>query len=233
MKTINASSLCEDFWSHQALGTWDTGFEKYWHWPKEIGSGFMYMTRLRPGLSLVIGDFQLFADMKFNLGSHTFPIIFCFSISGNMDYSYNAPNRPHNVWEFHSGYAMIAYMPKWQGIAQYPAGHSMRGVCLYVDPSLLHALVSEQNTQIDSRLCSIVNGKKDSPFFQAVGTSPQTHIVLHQIFDCPLQGAMKQMYLESKALELITLSLSRMVPEKIFTLGAICCSHEIEAQILH
>ena len=180
------------------------GFEQIWRWPQEIGNGFMYMIKLRPGLVLVIGNFLLIENIAIRCGYQNLPIVLCFDVSGSMCYSFNGEDGPNKAWEFNSGYSMMAYLPEWQGVAEYQSGFSMRGVCIYIDPVLLNTFMEGQHDRIPSRLYHIVNGDNNYHFFRATITTPQTNITLRQIFDCPYRGPLKRLYLESKALELVT-----------------------------
>jgi AraC-like DNA-binding protein len=50
-------------------------------------------------------------------------------------------------------------------------------------------------------------------FFQASSISSSMRIVLTQVLQCPYQGGTRRLYLESKALELIALSLAHALPD--------------------
>jgi AraC-like DNA-binding protein len=192
------------------------GFEQIWQWPQEIGNGFMYMIKLRPGLVLVTGNFLLIENIVVRCGYQNLPIVLCFNVSGNMCYTFNGKDGSNKAWGFHSGYSMMVYSPEWQGVAKYQAGFSMQGVCIYIDPFLLNTFMDGQHDRIPSRLYHIVNGDKKYHFFQAAVTTPQTNITLRQIFDCPYRRPLKRLYLESKALELVTHCMAQVASIKNF-----------------
>jgi AraC family transcriptional activator of pyochelin receptor len=211
MNLIEADDL---FNSHSVFGVFvnsEEGYESCWQWPQEIGNGSVYMIKLRPGLVLVIADYQLRDSIAVNCGFQDLPIVLCFNVAGSMCYTFNGEKGPQKAWNFNSGHSMMAYLPEWQGIAEYQAGFSMRGVCLYIDPLLLNNLMEGQHDRIPTRLCNVVNGDKNNHFFRAAITTPQTNITLRQILDCPYRGPLKRLYLESKALELLTQGMAQVV----------------------
>ena len=71
---INAEQLFGNFSKMSNFQNSEDSFEKHWDWPGEIGNGFMYVIKFRPGLMLGIGDYQLWKNLtvSFQWESPTF-----------------------------------------------------------------------------------------------------------------------------------------------------------------
>ena len=81
---INAEELFENFPNLSEFQNMEESFEKYWEWPEEIGSGFMYMIKFRPGLMLGIGDYQLWENLTVSFEAKISSFVMGFSIPVNV-----------------------------------------------------------------------------------------------------------------------------------------------------
>ena len=84
-------------------------------------------------------------------------------------------------------------------------------VLIAIDPLLLKIFLDEQHDRIPIALRSIVNGAEEQHFYQASIMSPACNIAIQQIINCPYRSSLKRLFLEGKALELISHSLARVV----------------------
>ena len=141
---INAEKLFGNLSDPGEFKDYRDGFEKYWEWPEGIGNGFMHIIKLRPGLILGIGNHRLTEDIAISFKFKYSPVVLGFSISGDVSHTVNYGEGQKNFWHFKHGHSVIAYLPECQGVAKYPAGISVRGVCLYIDPLLLRAYFSRR-----------------------------------------------------------------------------------------
>jgi len=212
--TINAEDLFGDFLKVPKLQNSKESFERYWELPEEIGSGFMCMIKLRPGLMLGIGNYQFWQNLtvSFELKSSQFMI--GLSVPGNVWSTFGYGQGKKNVFMLNSGQSYISYLPEWQGIAEYPARTPLRTVGIYIDPLLLNTFMDGQHDRIPTAMHDIVNGDNEKYYHQPLTTIPVVNMTLHEILNCPYQGSLKRLYLESKALELITHNLAQLVVEK-------------------
>jgi AraC-like DNA-binding protein len=75
----------------------------------------------------------------------------------------------------------------------------------------------------------IVNGANEKHYYHALTTTPLANMAIHQIFNCPYQCPLKRLYLESKALELISHNLAQFVsPESILKNPSVLRPDDIE-----
>lgn len=210
MTIINAEEVFGNFSGlSESQGTEDT-FEKSWNWPGEIGDGSMSIIGLRPGIFLEVGDYRLF-DARASIAYELMPLVcFGFSISGSTKYSFDGGDHQDEFWGYKQGYSTVGFKPKQQAKVKPSAG-SQRYVFIWIDPVLLKSFMNEQLHDLPFSLQNIMNGSNDH-YYQESITTPYVNTAIHQIMDCPYHSSLKRLYIESKALELISYSLGQLIP---------------------
>jgi AraC-like DNA-binding protein len=188
------------------------GFEKYWQWPEEIGAGFMYMVKLRPGLMLGIGDYRLTQKIAIEFENNLRAVAFAYSVSGSMQYSLDRGEERRDVWHFKRGSGVMAYLPEWRGIAVTKPGLLVNCIGLYAEPWLLADIIGRDRGKMPEDMFDILQGKSTPAYYRLFDATAATNIIVHQIVNCPYQGSLKRLYYESKALELIAHSISALAP---------------------
>jgi AraC-like DNA-binding protein len=163
---------------------------------------------------LGIGDYRIIENIDLSFEFKHSPVVFGFSVSGNIRFTVNYEEDQKDVWVFKSGHSFMSYLPEWKGVAEYPARTSVRTVGIYIDPLLLNTFMEGQHDQIPTGMRDIVNGANEKHYYHASTTTPPANMTIHQMFNCPYQCPLKRLYLESKALELISHNLAQFVSPK-------------------
>ena len=212
---INAEDLFGNLSNPNEFQNMEDGFEKYWEWPEEVGNGYTYLTRFRPDLMLGIGDYELWEDLRlsFNINISSFVQI-GFGVSGSVCYTPSYEHDKKDVCLLNPGQSFISYLPEWQGVAKYPAGTRVRAVSIYVNPLLLNTFMEGKYAHIPTGTRDVLNGFNGNHYNHSLPTTPAANLAVHQILSCPYHGPLKRLYLESKALELITYILAELVVDK-------------------
>lgn len=92
----------------------------------------------------------------------------------------------------------------------WKAGKLLR-VQIGIDPPCFFGNLPEtQLSQLPSELRQMITSGRVQPYYRSSVTTPEMQMVLHQILHCPYQGLMKRLYMEGKALELITLQFNQL-----------------------
>ena len=204
------------------------GFEIKWEWPDEIGNGFMSLIKLRSGLMLGIGDFRLIENIAVNFEQKYSPIVFGFSVSGSMRYTTNSEKGQKEFWGYKPGHSVMSYLPERQGISRLPVGTQISCVGIWIDPLLLNIFMEGQHNHIPIGMRDIVNGVEEQYYYQTSIMTPSANMAIQQILDCPYQSPLKRLYLESKALELITHSMAQVIAPKAPLEKSLLRSRDIE-----
>jgi len=189
----------------------EDNLERFWRWPDGIGDGFMSLIKLRPGLMLGIGDYRIMENIAFSFEFKDLPVVLGFSVSGNISSTVNYEEGQKDVWVFKPGHSFMSYSPECKGITKSSAATPIRVVSIYMDKTLLNKIMTDQHDQISTGMPDIVNGANEKHYCHALTTTPLVNMAIHQILNCPYQCPLKRLYLESKALELISHSLAQFV----------------------
>ena len=109
---------------------------------------------------------------------------------------------------------------------EIPVGEICKQIILIFDPALLIPILQEQGYCFPQNILKIPNNSYiDDPFNYISPFTPAIHTNLYQILSCPYEGAMKRMFLEAKALELIVLRLEQLllkaIPTNTFSLKSV------------
>jgi AraC-like DNA-binding protein len=211
---INAEELFENFSNPSEFQNMEDGFEKNWEWPDEIGNGFMYIIKLRPGLMLGIGDYQLHESITVSFDWKSPPFVMGFSVPVNVWSTLGNGQGKKDLIMFNSGQSFISHLPEWRGIAEYPARTPVRSVGIYIAPPLLNTFIEGHHDQIPTGMHDIVNVANEKHYYHALTTTPIVNMAIHEILNCPYQGSLRRLYLESKTLELIAHNLAQLVVDK-------------------
>ena len=226
---INWEELFGSFYDSGEFQDSKDGFELSWEWPEEIGNGFMSMIKLRPGLMLGIGDFLLIEDIAISYDQKYSPIALGFSVSGSMSYTVNSEEAQKGRWSYKPGHIVMGYLSEWQGIVKPPVKTQVCYVSIWIDPLLLNTFMEGQHNHIPIGMRDIVNGAEDQYYYQTSIMTPSINMAIQQILDCPYRSPLKRLYLESKALELITHSMAQFIaPEAALKKNFVLRPQDIE-----
>ena len=186
----------------------DIDFETYQEWPSEIGTGRSNMMRLRPGLLLGIGSYRLnqYIEYSVEYTAENTPVFFGYALSGSIAFTFQSEKHIQFL-NYRSGYSLVSYLPGGRCFSSLPVGINVRSVGIGIDPGLLQGWMAEDFPLMSTGLHAVLNGSRQ-PYCQISNIPPETHVILNQIMTCPYRGALKRLYLESKAVELITCTIA-------------------------
>ena len=95
-------------------------------------------------------------------------------------------------------------------MVKYPAKTHIRVVSIHVGANLLNKIMGDQHEQIHTCLHDIPGRADQKHYYHLNNTTSAMNVAIHQIVNCPYRGLLKRLYLESKALELITHKLAQV-----------------------
>ncbi|MEM8613062.1 MAG: AraC family transcriptional regulator [Cyanobacteria bacterium P01_H01_bin.105] len=172
-----------------------------------VGKGYLQRIKLRPGLEISIEHFEVPEPFRAEVTNHfSWEVIeFKSSLSGyvkgnfsnNFQYEYSLSPRQSRV-------SFSANCGEWIECQPHqPIIH----VEVIAAPSTLNELIAGQVDQVSGDLQAILASKVAKPLSFIQEISHTTFQAAEQILNCPYQGVTRQLYLESRALELIALQL--------------------------
>lgn len=191
--------------------TWK-GHEGTRRLPRALGQGQRQLTVFREGLQLwlddVVYDRAIHLDYVYQIPQLTLT----FYLSGDFRIVNPGLAKEEDRSEA-NGESCICYLPNVRSIEYYPAQQSLRRITLSVELEFLRSYSDGQ--EFPALIQQLLEGQPIDPFHQTFGLAPRTiQPILQQILTCPYQGALRQMFLESKSLELLTLQLARWAKDE-------------------
>ena len=208
---INAEDLFGNYFNLSESQNIKDDFELYWEWPGEIGNGIMSLLHLRPGIYLEIGNYLLREDVAICFEQTHHSLSLSFSFSGNMKFIVNSDRGQHEYWGFKQGQSIMDYLSKGQQNTIKPSvGIRACNVNISIEPRLINTLMDDQYDQIPVGLQNIASGAENQHFYQASIMTPSVNTAIQQIISCPYRSSLKRLFLEGKALELISYCLAQL-----------------------
>ncbi len=169
--------------------------------PKGISHGYRRWFHLRPGISLLIEDYNLQENLIVET-CHTQPYMFLelgFSLFGHNPGVNLRTGQNFVSLEIDSGESDYK---EWQ------AQKRILKLDIHIEYSLFKSLILSHLDKLPVNLRNIIEKANDEINYLHVGsTTVQMQTILRQILNCPYQALTRQLYLEAKVLELMALRL--------------------------
>ncbi|MBF2009053.1 MAG: helix-turn-helix transcriptional regulator [Chlorogloeopsis fritschii C42_A2020_084] len=178
-------------------------FDTICHFPKELGQGFSGGIELRDGLYLEISEYQLYDDLIVKLPERQHPLEYSFYVTGyHQDNHFYISNGQNSLWG--SG---LAPKERFQSFKS----EKIIDINVHIEPELFRFFMGKEKKQLPQELTHLVRKPHQEYYSRSGTTTPAMQVALQQILNCPYQGMMKRMYLESKVLELMVLLIEEDV----------------------
>jgi AraC-like DNA-binding protein len=170
-------------------------FEEYLQLPSQIGKGQIQNWHLRDALELHVQAYECRENTVFESSVQQSFLKLGFCLSGEV-----LGLEPG--FELKAGQSLLLTRSTDQTArTEVSAKQPIRVVEIVLPAQLLNTLRSEELLPTELQADSIVSA---GLYAKAGAITPAMTISLQQILNCPYRGVTKQLYLESKALELIT-----------------------------
>ncbi len=169
--------------------------------------GSTWIIEFRPGFQLIIGEVNPFEDLMISLEeeSKQFGIAIC--VSGKMRGTFRGQK---DTLAMGQGQNSICFTPRSMKIMEYQGGQTNRSVAVRIEPRLLNTYLEGGSGHISADLRHIVDETSASYYSRIGPATTSMRMTVHQILHCPYHDSIKRMYLESKAMELITHQLAQL-----------------------
>ena len=172
---------------------------------KPFGKGVCQIFYLRGGLIIEIFNGQFWRPIIHERQhEETFPITAKFCLSGGV--RVKTDNIPEITADYEetAGHNYLYHLPNLLESEEFPSDIPIQTLMIYADAHYFQAL-SPTSNELPRPLQTLM--KADKRFHQPLGKiTPHMNQVIQQILHCPYQSAAtQQLYLESKALELLAL----------------------------
>lgn len=204
--SIKSREIFDDFQKKGTSQNRGDSFETFVELPEKIGRGFRQEVEVRPGVKLLLEDYQIKENLVAKVKGKPSPLEFCFCVSGNIRC------RVQGIKDdlvMDTGQCNISFLPNPKGTMKYRAGQRMVFVTIRLEPQVFGAFLDGRSDRIPVDLRDIAEGIKKF-YCQAGNVTASMKMVIHQILNCPYSGSIKRLYLETKAMELIVRQLAEL-----------------------
>ncbi|MFP4299083.1 MAG: helix-turn-helix transcriptional regulator [Spirulinaceae cyanobacterium] len=209
------SATYEELWQEGSekgeILTSSHGFEFFETWKNSVWQRCLHVIELRSGLRIDIGRSQLFKDCHFAVEHpHSYPLTLAFQLSGKARV-FTAGINPNSYYEG-SGENYLFSVAGTKEIEEKFANQTYLGIRIRVDASFFKTFDCDDLEGIPTEVAALISNQDMAVFHRNAGQStPAMRLALQEILNCPYRGIMKQLYLESKVLELMTLQFAQLV----------------------
>ena len=152
-------------------------------------------------------------------------INFGFIFEGEMEKKITGISFKNKVIKNKSGAGGILYSPESKGFINIPGGKRLKIFHVHISPEVLGGYIFDCMDIVPHGLRKIIDGKKDD-FLVQHKYDGKIKISLNEVFKEYSNTSFKRLFLESKALELISLELSNLVKNNINENRIYLTSHE-------
>ncbi|MGD9124461.1 MAG: AraC family transcriptional regulator [Desulfarculaceae bacterium] len=140
-----------------------------------------------------------------------------------------------------SAVSLVSYNPGVVCQVEVPGGEHFQEFNMYMPPETLGKLLEEEMEAVPAPLQRIATGKGATPFNLSCRLDPAMKMIVEQIINCPFTGAVKRVYMQGKAMELIAYRLAGLMrtggkpgagPGKKLTPQEVCLVREARERLL-
>ncbi|HEY9737964.1 MAG TPA: AraC family transcriptional regulator [Trichocoleus sp.] len=165
-------------------------------YPKRLGQGYQRWISLRPGLELMVAEYELLDDVQVLMPERPHPLEYMFELPAG-----KGAKSTYGLWG--SG---LAPQEQWGSFA----GGASVMVSVHLEPDLFREWIGGAAQAIPAAVQPLLRSQHQ-PYYERTGEpTAAMRMVLQQLLHCPYQGLTWRLYLESKVWELMALLLEDM-----------------------
>ncbi|MEA5574048.1 AraC family transcriptional regulator [Calothrix sp. UHCC 0171] len=184
-------------------------FEYCQQFPENLGRGYTRGFTLCDGVWLDIYDYALQDNLSLEMPVREHPVEFGIQLAGDF-----WSNTDGNSIQIASGESCLYGSGiAAKGTSNWQLGHHF-GVCIHIEVDVLQAFFSHTSEEVPPELQPLIKESDWQNCFPNLKVTPAMQLITQQIINCPYQSLTKQMYLQSKVLELFVLHLEQLQPDK-------------------
>jgi len=181
----------------------DQEFDRIWKIPEQIGLGNHRSIQFESGIQLTIRELQTRDHIIFKNPAREHEVEFGFHLNGHHQDEYGNHLRVGQT-------ILVGGLEPGGQVDCFSPQHFLN-ISIHVEAQLLENLVGPLQGSNAFSLKQFLQTIHKQPYFRVNRTTPAMQTALHQILHCPYQGSIKKLYLESKTLELMALTLDSML----------------------
>jgi AraC family transcriptional regulator, transcriptional activator of the genes for pyochelin and ferripyochelin receptors len=196
---------CEDYFYYTQVNE----FESVNGFVAKFGQWCNRWYRLRDGIELIF-SIDRYSDLALEGGSAGGILHFQFCLSGGIRIIIPHFSDTVDGSIISANHSLLSYWPEYHH-RQYPAVNQQSQWIRIDCPIDFLDRFQRSFASFPQPVQKLIEGNFSQPIYQPGIITPMMQLVLQQMLQCPLRGTLKQMYLESKVLELLSLQFGQWV----------------------
>lgn len=199
--------LWDESWQHPRNADPQDSSDLIAEYPAQLAKGYKRDISLRNGIDLTLHRYTFHEDV-ITVDRQPYE-------TGCLEWIFNLSS----TFKFWNGSYVTAGRHYVAGMFM-PGGESLDLACdprlevdLHLEPELFKTLVGDRFHLLPPDLQRMAEVDESLPFSSLQTTTPAMQLVLEQILNCPYQGLTKQLYLESKCVEILALYLDAVMTQ--------------------
>ncbi|MEM7061929.1 MAG: AraC family transcriptional regulator [Cyanobacteria bacterium P01_B01_bin.77] len=198
-----------EYRANGSLGMYAEGKECFRRTPSILGEGWNREIQLRPGLLLSVMDVTNHHTQVYQIQQHkkSMPLTFCYYLAGGCQVDNDG------LVGYGEEVAGKSYMYRVPGTAEKETYLADRRICLLrirVSLDLIYGFCDRIH-EFPPALRNTLEHPENTILYHPSKIIPAQRQILQQIIEWPYQGIARQLYLESKVLELLALHFSQVI----------------------
>ena len=180
------------------------------HNPGNVRPGWERISSV-PCLKLVLAkDWVPSRNFKVEFQIEKSPLEFLFPALGNGRCTLCHTRSRKTVLELRSNQNNVSFYPMSQGTLEYAPSSPVSFVSVHLEPMFFERFREQDPDNFPEAFKNIVEGSQKDFVFIPGKISGAMQMIVHQMLHCPYKGSVRQIFLESKSLELVALKLAQM-----------------------
>lgn len=179
---------------------------------KESRKDQIHAFSLMAGMRLHIADFTPSETIKQKFETTNPVLRFYFYTSVRGSWELHSPYRPgsQNRITCSDRLSSVFFYPELEGKISFPAGCRQSHVSIYITPDLLNNYLGDCFMNLPATLKDITEGCTDKGFYHSGPLPRIMDTTIEHLITCPYTGPARQLYMESKVVELIAHKIAQI-----------------------
>ena len=193
---------------------WDASDERdvTYQFDARFSQGWRRNIQLREGLSLLVDRHQPIEHLLINYSeAETSNITFLFTLSGKGKGVFSSRLTETVYLYLPTKYFLRSNGSSPRSVGDFSDIDPISILQIYFHPSVLRSFATSPDGELPKHLQHLIQPPSKEVYWRSGDTTPMMVTVLQQILQCPYQGIVKRIYLESKVTELIALVVAHEI----------------------
>jgi AraC-like DNA-binding protein len=177
-----------------------------------LGEGALFNGRVevhcvQPGMRLLVMNMDARQDARVDIHPIGSGVLMSLVLDGRSGYSVQRSARRHDPWELLPGRNIVGTFKTEASCWKVSGGDSHRLVELQIASGRALQLASQYPESKEGAVHCVLSGRNDFATHLQQSLSTELRTIGLQILNCPLEGSLRHLFMESKALEILAFQL--------------------------